>query len=424
LIGSSFNLRRCARRAHICTTMQLALLALALLQCAAAGAVPIATFDNAKATTWSWNPVNDPVMGGKSVSTFTVDADRKLGVWDGEVKIVPFLKAPGFCNLQAPGLNKKAAFPDVSGSDGIVVRAQQTLAKGLQGFGLQLMTKGARRFFQEGTYMASINLTDTMEDHFVAWDQFKCTWRGKMVSWCPELTTQLAQITNIGVGTAFPGVAAKFHVEIDSMKGMTKAVGVTSDFIDLASFDGKATKSWSTENDPVMGGQSDSTFVVNKAGYGDYSGNNRIVPSLKAPGFTFAHTSMNTLMARFPDASSMDGIILGLRNVDANITSFKFAFCDSRINPYRCQFGTFKADFSIPAGSDFSEVFLPWNKFSDKWSATTGEHTAEEPPKASSLKSITQVQIWTEGVAGHFHLQVKYVRAGKAPSADMAPIVI
>merc|ERR1712203_324820 len=191
-----------------------------------------------------------------------------------------------------------------------------------------------------------------------------------------------------------------------------------------ATFDGKAPHKWSTENDPVMGGQSDSSFVINAAGYADYSGHNRIVPSLKAPGFTFAHTEFNTLFSKFPDVSGQDGIILGLRNVDANITSFKFAFCDSRINPYRCQFQTFKADFSIPVSSEFSEVFLPWAKFSDKWSATTGEHTAEEPPTASTLKSITQLQIWTEGVAGHFHLQVKYVRAGKKPAQDYSAAVV
>ena len=70
--------------------------------------VPIATFDGATGTTLAWAPANDPVMGGRSTSTFKVDADRKLGVWDGSVAIVPFLKAPGFCNLQAPGLNKTA----------------------------------------------------------------------------------------------------------------------------------------------------------------------------------------------------------------------------------------------------------------------------------------------------------------------------
>ena len=41
---------------------------------------------------------------------------------------MPFLKAPGFCNLQAPGLMKKANFPDASGTGGIAVTARGGLS--------------------------------------------------------------------------------------------------------------------------------------------------------------------------------------------------------------------------------------------------------------------------------------------------------
>lgn len=44
--------------------------------------------------------VNDPVMGGQSNSDFTVDDDADRLNWNGEVKIVPSLSAPGFCNLE------------------------------------------------------------------------------------------------------------------------------------------------------------------------------------------------------------------------------------------------------------------------------------------------------------------------------------
>jgi len=168
------------------------------------------------------------------------------------------------------------------------------------------------------------------------------------------------------------------------------------------------------ENDPVMGGQSSSSFSV-KDGYGDYSGTCRIVPKLKAPGFTIALTEFPTFAKTFPDASSADGIILGVRNVGGSVSDFKFAFCSSRM-PFKCQFMSFKADFTIAKGEDFSEVFLPWSSFSDKWDAATGKHKGEQPPSHADLKSITQLQLWTEGVEGDFHLQLKYVRAGKAPS--------
>merc|ERR1712178_77686 len=66
------------------------------------------------------------------------------------------------------------------------------------------------------------------------------------------------------------------------------------------------------------------------------------------------------------------------------------------------------------ASNDFQDVFVPWSKFSDKWDSATGKHTAEDPPKAASLKSITQLQIWTEGLEGDFNLQVKNIRVTKA----------
>ena len=38
---------------------------------------------------------NDPEMGGVSISSLIVNADRLA--WEGDVKIVPSLDAPGFC---------------------------------------------------------------------------------------------------------------------------------------------------------------------------------------------------------------------------------------------------------------------------------------------------------------------------------------
>jgi len=265
-----------------------------------------------------------------------------------------------------------------------------------------------------GVYTADVTLTDTVEEHFVPWSAFKCSWRGQKVTWCPEVTTQLSQITNIGVGTFFPGSAGSFHVELTSLSAV-------NDDIDLVTFDGTTSHTWRTENDPVMGGQSESTFKV-MDGLGDYSGICRIVPKLQAPGFTFALTEAQ-LFARYPDVSSTEGIVIGARSLEASISTFKFAFCDSRLNPYRCQFQTYKADFILEPSDEFRDIFIPWSKFSDKWSAATGAHTAENPPKADSLRSITQLQIWVEGVAGKFHIQVKYIRAGKAPSAPSQILV-
>lgn len=69
------------------------------------GDVRIESFDNPK---HRWYPVNDPVMGGSSMSSVTVL--RETGIFDGEVVDVPRLDAPGFIKMETRGGN----FPDVS----------------------------------------------------------------------------------------------------------------------------------------------------------------------------------------------------------------------------------------------------------------------------------------------------------------------
>ena len=122
--------------------------------------------------------------------------------------------------------------------------------------------------------------------------------------------------------------------------------------VPLATFDGEANHTWSVENDPVMGGQSFSNFTVitdEAAGktVGEWIGQCRIVPSLGAPGFTIALTESPAL-STFPSAADEDGLLVTMRNVAGNITKFKAAFCDTKTNPYRCQFGTYKAAFMMP----------------------------------------------------------------------------
>ena len=46
-----------------------------------------------------WRVTNDPVMGGRSHSTIKVDTAKGVAVFEGEVKIVPKLKAPVSRNI-------------------------------------------------------------------------------------------------------------------------------------------------------------------------------------------------------------------------------------------------------------------------------------------------------------------------------------
>jgi hypothetical protein len=70
----------------------------------ATSGVDLVTFDGAHGTSFVWTDENDPVMGGVSHSTFNISDDT--GIFDGEVKIVPSLKAPGFCFLHTIGVGK------------------------------------------------------------------------------------------------------------------------------------------------------------------------------------------------------------------------------------------------------------------------------------------------------------------------------
>lgn len=83
----------------------------------------LVTFDGAPALTFHFTQLNDPVMGGRSHGTWSVNrSEGGFGVMDGEVVDVPFLQAPGFIKAAADG-----TFPHVgsvaSGSLELLVRS-------------------------------------------------------------------------------------------------------------------------------------------------------------------------------------------------------------------------------------------------------------------------------------------------------------
>jgi hypothetical protein len=66
-----------------------------------------------------WTEMNDPVMGGKSTGTFTINENS--GRFVGEVVDVPFLHAPGFIQVRT---TDRAVFPDISSCQQIQIVAQ------------------------------------------------------------------------------------------------------------------------------------------------------------------------------------------------------------------------------------------------------------------------------------------------------------
>lgn len=182
----------------------------------------LVTFDGAPKTTFDWEAVNDPVMGGQSRSTITEDAAHKRGVWAGVVKIVPFLKSPGFCTIRT----KSAAFPDVSGTAGLEVTLVSEHSE-ITEFEVQIMTKGGRSGFKQGTYGGKFQVPATTGGAspttvVVPWEKFELTWRGEKIDG-PAITTQLGDIEQVGLGTAFPGKAGSFHLELISMAATKRA---------------------------------------------------------------------------------------------------------------------------------------------------------------------------------------------------------
>lgn len=120
--------------------------------------VDLVTFDKANTKTFfSWGLTNDPVMGGVSNSTFVISDTAKIGVFDGTVRNVPSLKAPGFCNIETS--NWFAEFNDISDCTHIVVKARTTTPE-YAGFKVSICadTYLPCQFF---SYKANFNVTST-----------------------------------------------------------------------------------------------------------------------------------------------------------------------------------------------------------------------------------------------------------------------
>jgi len=75
--------------------------------------ISIVSFDGTPATTFKFEELNDPVMGGESSGTWSVNTTGQYGVMDGKVVDVPKLSAPGFIKAAADG-----KFPDISAAIG------------------------------------------------------------------------------------------------------------------------------------------------------------------------------------------------------------------------------------------------------------------------------------------------------------------
>jgi len=191
--------------------------------------IPLTTFDGAEATTQKWRAMNDPVMGGKSKASFTVD--NNAAVFDGAVAIVPSLQAPGFCTMQSP----RGSFPDISGADALEVVAKQTSDyKGWRftiGDAPRNPDSGAP-FFVKGTYKANfaIPASEEFQTVTIPFTDFTYKWSDTTgeptvkcaddASVCP--TAKYLKTPKQLTITA-EGVEGSFHLEVKSITAVNMA---------------------------------------------------------------------------------------------------------------------------------------------------------------------------------------------------------
>jgi len=203
----------------------------------------------------------------------------------------------------------------------------------------------------------------------------------------------------------------------------------------LVTFDGSpgTTFKFTELNDPVMGGKSTGTWNVNPSGHvGTFDGEVVNVPKLKAPGFIKAAAD-----GKFADVSSnlAGGLVLMVRSSTPDYQGFRVSFASGTRSPsYACagggsipfSRGCFKAKFSVPAGSTFAAVHVPFKSFSDKWSPSTGDQTttcekdASVCPTAKTLQGIERIEVWAEGANGKIHLEIQSISAASSSHATQA----
>lgn len=427
-----------------------------------ANSLDIVTFDGASATEHKFTELNDPVMGGQSTGTWTVDSTNKVGVFDGEVVNVPSLKAPGFIKAASDG-----TFPDASAmANGSFVLKVRTTTPEYAGFRFSFASGAASPAyscagggglpFSRGCFKTkfSVPAGDDFVEVRLPLRSFSDKWSsatGEQTATCDKeedvcpTAEALKKIQRLEVWAE--GALGKAHLEIQDisiegpastgLRGQQLQLSKTAaaSTVDVVTFDGAAatTHTFTELNDPVMGGKSTGTWTtdsVNKVGV--FDGEVVDVPSLKAPGFITSAAD-----GSFPDLSiaANGSFVLKVRTTTPDYAGFRFSFASGAASTqYSCagggslpfSRGCFKSKaFKVPAGDAFTEIRLPLRSFSDKWSSATGEQTTtcdkEEDvcPTAKKLEKIQRVQFWAEGAAGKVHLEIQDISV-EGPTAAVA----
>merc|ERR1712187_856385 len=206
--------------------------------------VTLATFDNAPGTTFEFKELNDPVMGGKSTGTWTVDNQKQVGVFDGEVVDVPSLKAPGFIKAAADA----KYFPDASSvAGGDIVLSVRSTTPEYKGFRVTVVSGavsanfacagGGGLPFSRGCYKAKFSVPESSNGEYqtirIGMRAFSDLWSsatGEHTKECADdasaclTAAKLAKIQRIEVWAE--GVAGKVHLEVQKISAEPSTIVV------------------------------------------------------------------------------------------------------------------------------------------------------------------------------------------------------
>ena len=207
--------------------------------------------------THEWFSKNDPVMGGRSYSSVTIE--NKLAIFDGECVDVPFLHAPGFVTMETEG----GEFPDVSSCKNLRLRLRSSVSYDGYRVSFGRAHVPGNRF----AFGYKANLHVPMGPDIITVDipfnEFTVRWDDKTgdpittcaenKDFCPNLKTlqnmQMIQLWG-------EGVHGKVHLEVESIG----ASGCESPSIKVATTPSQSTNTNNNTNTNSVGYQTMTIF--------------------------------------------------------------------------------------------------------------------------------------------------------------------
>lgn len=181
--------------------------------------ITLVDFSDAKPS-MEMQTVDDPVMGGKSSSTCV--HEHNALVWEGTVRKVDFLDAPGFCNLRTKG-NPDLSILQTTHGIAFYVRSSSSSFFHPMGINLQNGLRTSRGI--PITYSAAakevVSTNDGITKLHANWTDFQASAYGQPVKDAPPLDAQgLSRTNQIGMSTYQAHQEGTFHIELLSIVGL------------------------------------------------------------------------------------------------------------------------------------------------------------------------------------------------------------